>query len=80
MMRLEVLVSYINDTVMTNNSGTLLSFAYDTVILYEAHTWDDMKEEVQDMNMMMDFFNQKSITINFHHYSAIPMNCQPTRK
>lgn len=67
---------YINSILGINSAGKILSFADDTVLFYESDSWNDLKSTVEnDMQNIIDCFNQKLLTINFNKTWFVPFSC-----
>lgn len=57
---------YLNNLLTLNSTGTIISFADDTVILYEDKNWYDLKEKVEaDMPQIINWFNHQLLIINY---------------
>lgn len=57
---------YLNNLLNLNTTGTIISFADDTVIVYEDNNWHDLKEKVEsDMPHIIEWFNHQLLTINY---------------
>lgn len=67
---------YINSLLDLKSSGTIISFADDTVIFYADKTWRDLKHKVEDdFSNIIDWFNHKLLTINFKKTMFLPITC-----
>lgn len=69
-------IIYINSLLNLRTVGTISSFADDTVIFYSASSWGELKQKVeQDINIIIDYFNSKTLTINFKKTYFLPFSC-----
>jgi Reverse transcriptase (RNA-dependent DNA polymerase) len=64
---------YINDLFNIRSSANIISFADDTAIIYEADTWDSVRNMAeQDFKNVINWFNRQLLTINFEKTFFMP--------
>lgn len=64
---------YLNSLFTLNSSGTIISFADDTVILYTGHTWDEVRHLAErGLKKIFDWFNANLLTVNVNKTKIIP--------
>lgn len=67
---------YINNLLTLNSSGSVISFADDTAIFYQADSWEELKYNVEyDLIKIIDWFSHKLLTINFKKTMYLPLSC-----
>lgn len=70
---------YINDILTLDTPGTIISFADDTVIFYEASSWEILKTIVErDLKQIKNAFDSLKLTINYNKTFYLPLtsyNC-----
>lgn len=70
---------YINGLFNIETVGCISSFADDTVILYTANTWAELKIKAEeDLKKIKTWFDEKYLTINFSKTKYIPFTCYKT--
>lgn len=69
-------IIYINSILTFNSSGTVSSFADDTIVIYEDETWNGLKEKAErDMGNLIKCFGQKVLSINYEKTCFVPFSC-----
>lgn len=64
---------YINSLLSFSTTGTILSFADDTAILYEADSWHNLKEKVEkDLKQIKHWFQYNKLTLNCEKTKYLP--------
>lgn len=64
---------YLNQLLTLNSTGTIISYADDTVILYSGSTWADVRAKAEkDLKNIMDWFNANLLTVNVTKTKVIP--------
>lgn len=67
---------YINDLFTLPSRGNIIGFADDTAIIYNATTWVELKEIVEnDLLYIKSWFDQKLLTLNLEKTSYLPFSC-----
>lgn len=66
-------IIYINDLLACESSGTILSYADDTVILYDDESWSNLKNKVsRDLKGIKDWLDNNLLTMNIKKTKFIP--------
>lgn len=66
-------IIYINDLLAYKSSGTILSYADDTVILYNDENWSNLKNKVsQDLKGIKDWLDINLLTMNVKKTKFLP--------
>lgn len=66
-------IIYINDLLNINSSGTLISFADDTVIVYTADCWSEVINTTKtDLKVILDHFKINELTVNTKKTNILP--------
>lgn len=64
---------YLNDLLKLDTTGTLISFADDTVVLFTANSWDEVKQKAEKgMKLINKWFNENRVTMNVQKTKIIP--------
>lgn len=64
---------YLNNLLNISSSGTLISYADDTVIFYVDTSWTNLKEKIElDFPKIIDWFSHKILTVNFEKTKFVP--------
>lgn len=64
---------YINSLLTLKTSGTVLSFADDTAILYQANSWENLKRSVEiDFRIISKWFQHNKLTLNCDKTKYLP--------
>lgn len=67
---------YVNNLFNLQTTGTIISFADDTVVIYQKQTWAELKSAVEkDFVMIKKWFDSKLLTINFEKTLYLPFAC-----
>ena len=67
---------YINGLLNQNTTGDISSFADDTVIMYTAENWNELKTIAEgDLKIVKSWFDEMYLTINFDKTKFIPFSC-----
>lgn len=66
---------YMNNVLQLNISGTMVSFADDTAILYTSDTWTNLKNIVEsDLKRIKQCFDYNLLTINYQKTKYLPFS------
>lgn len=64
---------YINSLLLLKTTGTILSFADDTAILYKANSWQELKEMTEnDFKNIKSWFQGNTLTLNCNKTFYLP--------
>lgn len=64
---------YINDLLTIDSTGTIISFADDTVILYDGNDWNDLKIKMEgDLPRLLSWLDFNLLTLNVDKTSYLP--------
>lgn len=67
---------YINGLFSHKTSGSIIGFADDTAIFYEANSWVELKEKAEnDFILIKNWLENRLLTINYEKTSYIPFSC-----
>lgn len=65
---------YLNNILTLDTPGTIISFADDTVIFYEATSWDILKSIAErDLKQIINAFDSLKLTINYNKTFYLPL-------
>lgn len=70
---------YINNLLALNSTGKIISFADDTVILFEAESWNEIKEIAErEFKIIKKWFQYNTLTLNVNKTSYITFSSYAT--
>lgn len=71
---------YINGLLSLKTQSDIASFADDTVLVYKAKTWSEVKEIAeQDLKIIKAWFDEMVLSINFSKTKYLPFSCNKTK-
>ncbi|XP_045481739.1 uncharacterized protein LOC123685892 [Harmonia axyridis] len=66
-------IIYMNSLLLMKRKGEIISFADDTVIMYEDSTWKKLKQEAEgDLSIIKQWFGENRLTINLQKTKYLP--------
>lgn len=67
---------YVNELFNLPSKGRIVAFADDTAIFYKDNNWKDLKQKAEeDLLMIKNWFDSKTLTINFNKTKYIAFTC-----
>lgn len=64
---------YMNSLLLAKRKGKIISFADDTVILYEDSNWRDLKQQAEgDLSVIKEWFRGNKLTLNLQKTKYLP--------
>lgn len=67
---------YVNELFSVASKGDIIGYADDTVIFYQAPTWQEIKSTAEkDFEFIKDWFDDKLLTVNFEKTHVLPFSC-----
>jgi len=73
-------IIYLNELLLQNFSGSVISFADDTVLFVQGNTWTQVNDNIShDLNLLVKWLDKNLLTINLEKTKYLPFSTNKVR-